>query len=324
MWAWVPEDADGRSDVGAARIVPGVAAATTSGWAASGRPYDERLRINGQAIESQMFGDDGSIRPAVRRGRAPSAPGEVALGAATLATLGLEIGDEIELGLGTRDASLHGMVVGEVVLASPWFISFPPGTGAATLGSTFTALGAPQDVTSQVVVIRYENGVDELRTFNAVEEALGSYRAFEASDRHGVTGLDRIRLVPVLLLVGLFALVAAAVAHVLLLSVGRHRRDIAVRRAMGFTKRQSRSSVMVHGCLVALAACAVGIPLGGLAGRAVWDKIAGELAVVPRPTVPLLQLVVITIALVGIANLAAVLPAHRAARVRPAAVLRAD
>ena len=272
------------------RDVPGVAAAATTGWASSGAPFEERLHINGQPVDTQIFDDDGSIRPAIRRGRAPRALGEVALGARTLSALGLRIGDDVDLSMAGDGPSVPGRVVGEVVLASPWFISFAPGTGVATVASTFAALGAPDEVASQVIVVRYADGVDQLRTFNAVEEALGSYDAFETSDRHGVVGLGQIRLVPVLLLLGLLALVAAAVAHVLLVSVAGHRRDIAVLRAMGFTSGQSGAAVAVHASVLALAACAIGIPLGVLLGRAAWNRIAEELSVVPRPMAPFAQL----------------------------------
>ena len=36
-----------------------------------------------------------------------------------------------------------------------------------------------------------------------MEDALGTNEAFEASDRQGTTGLDRVRVVPVLLIAGL-------------------------------------------------------------------------------------------------------------------------
>ena len=310
--------------VSVVRDVPGVAAAATTGWASSGAPYEEQLHIHGQPVDTQIFDDDGSIRPAIRRGRAPRALGEVALGAGTLRALGLRIGDDIDLSMAEDGPSVPGHVVGEVVLASPWFISFAPGTGVATVASTFAALGAPEEVASQVIMVRYADGVDQLRTFNAVEEALGSYDAFETSDRHGVVGLGQIRLVPVLLLLGLLALVAAAVAHVLLVSVAGHRRDIAVLRAMGFTSSQSGAAVAVHASVLALAACAIGIPLGVLLGRAAWNRIAEELSVVPRPMAPFAQLALLTVALLVIANAASAVPAARAVRLRPAAALRTD
>ena len=78
------------------------------------------------------------------------------------------------------------------------------------------------------MLVRYDRDADGLETFNESKSAVGTDEAFEASDRQGATGLDRIRLVPVLLIGGLLLLVAAALGHVLLVSVGMHRRDLAV------------------------------------------------------------------------------------------------
>ena len=153
----------------------------------------------------------------------------------------------------------------------------------------------------------------------------GTNDAFETADRQNVSGLDRMRIVPVLLFCGLLALVAAAVAHVLIVAVARHRRDLAVLRAMGFTQ----AAVVGVGHDPRLApchrACLVGIPIGIVLGRAVWDRIAANFYVVPRPTAPLELLALIGLApLVVIAIVASLVPAARAVRPPPAAVLRAD
>ena len=80
----------------------------------------------------------------------------------------------------------------------------------------------------------------------------------------------------------------------------------------------------VHASVLALAACAIGIPLGVALGRAAWNRIAEELSVVSRPMAPLAQLALITIVLLVIANAASAVPAARAVRLRPATVLRTD
>ena len=196
------------------------------------------------------------------------------------------------------------------MLVSPYFFDFSPGTGAATVWSTFTALGA-KDPEFGVVLVRYAPGADSLRTFNAVEEGL---QTVELRGRRPqvVSGLSRIRLVPTLLLIGLLVLVAAATAHVLLVSVAGHRRDVAVLRALGFTRRQSWTSVTVHAGVLALTACLVGIPIGVIFGRAAWGRIAGSLYVVPRPMAPLPLLALIGLVLVAVAVVASLVPSARA------------
>jgi len=154
--------------------------------------------------------------------------------------------------------------------------------------------------------------------------ALRSGFTFEAADRQGVTGLGRIRLLPMLLLAGLLVLGAAAITHVLLVSITGHRRDVAVLRGIGFTRRQSGVAVMVQATFLAVAACALGIPIGLLLGRIAWAEIAANLYVVPRPIAPAPHVVLLAVLLAGVANLASVVPAMRAIRLRPATVLHTD
>jgi ABC-type lipoprotein release transport system permease subunit len=312
---------DMEASLATVRAVPGVDAATSGMWATTGEGPIPGIYVDGRMVGVQLFGDEGPIRPAISHGRAPAAQGEVALGEKTLAALGVGIGDEVALSLEPDGKSMRGRIVGEVVLASPGSFDFAPGTGAATVTSTLAALGA-EEYPESTILVSYEDGADPLRTFNAVEDALLTYEAYEAADRQSVSGLGRIRLVPLLLLLGLFGLVAAAVAHVLLVSVAGYRRDVAVLRAMGFTKGQSRSSIAVHASLLALAACVIGIPLGVILGRIAWQAIAANLYVVPRPMAPLALLALLTAALVVVANLASCVPAARAVRLRPATVLR--
>jgi len=310
--------------VAAVRATPGVEAATSGTWATTGEGIASGLYIEGHLVGTQVFGDEGPIQPAIELGRAPERPGEIALGRKTLHDLGLRVGDRVKLSLHPNGPSQTGWVVGETVLVSPYFFDFAPGTGAATLWSTFSGLGVKQPPSFGVILVRYASSADPLRTFNAAEQAIDTTDGWEAADRLTVSGLNRIRLVPTLLLLGLFALVAAAIAHVLLVSVAGHRRDVAVLRAMGFTRPQSWTSVTVHASIVAGAACAIGIPLGVVLGREAWDRIAASLVVIARPMAPLELLALIVVALLGIGVAASIVPASRAVRLKPANVLRAD
>jgi ABC-type antimicrobial peptide transport system permease subunit len=75
---------------------------------------------------------------------------------------------------------------------------------------------------------------------------------------------------------------------------------------------------------VALVALVGGVPLGIVLGRLVFHFFAGELGLVPDPTMPLLLIAGIAIAVLVIANLAAAIPGWRAARIPVAALLRAE
>jgi ABC-type antimicrobial peptide transport system permease subunit len=59
-------------------------------------------------------------------------------------------------------------------------------------------------------------------------------------------------------------------------------------------------------------------------GRQLWNLFAGQLDVVPEPSVPALGLLVVVLAGIVMANLVAAVPARAARRVRPSAALRAS
>jgi ABC-type lipoprotein release transport system permease subunit len=123
-------------------------------------------------------------------------------------------------------------------------------------------------------------------------------------------------------LVAVVALVAVGFA--LVTAVRRRRRDLAVLKTLGFDRRQVRSTVAWHATTVAGIGLVVGIPLGLVTGRLAWRMVADELGVGTDPTRPALAILfVVPVALVAV-NLVAALPARRAARTRPAVVLRSE
>ena len=70
------------------------------------------------------------------------------------------------------------------------------------------------------------------------------------------------------MLAGLLALLAAAaLAHLLVTSVRRRRRDLAILKSLGFVRGQVSAAVAWQATTVALLALAVGLPLGVALGR---------------------------------------------------------
>ena len=122
----------------------------------------------------------------------------------------------------------------------------------------------------------------------------------------------------------LAVLAVATVAHVLLTGVRRRRRDMAVLKTLGFTRRQVLGTVAWEATALAAAALLIGIPVGVVAGRWAWALFADAAGVASQATVqvPLVLLAIpVTIAL---ANVIAAWPGWTAARLRPATVLRAE
>jgi ABC-type antimicrobial peptide transport system permease subunit len=122
-----------------------------------------------------------------------------------------------------------------------------------------------------------------------------------------------------------FALLASAtVAHALVTTVRRRRHELAVMRSIGLTRRQSRVAIAWQATIIAVAGIIVGVPLGIIAGRALWRQLAHNFPVVYVPPVALLAVLLIVPAAIVLANLLAALPARSAARIRPAEALRTE
>jgi ABC-type lipoprotein release transport system permease subunit len=141
------------------------------------------------------------------------------------------------------------------------------------------------------------------------------------------TEIDRVRQIralPVALaaFVSIVALVAVGLG--LVASVRRRRRELAVLKTLGFTRRQVRTTVAWQASTVAAVGLVIGIPLGLLAGAFVWRRVADELGVSAALTWPVVGVVMLVVAAVLSVNLVAAFPARRAARTRPAVVLRSE
>jgi putative ABC transport system permease protein len=139
-----------------------------------------------------------------------------------------------------------------------------------------------------------------------------------------VVAYGHVRSTP-LLLAGLLAVLGAGVlAHLLVTSIRSRRRDLAVLKTLGFTRRQLAVTVASLATTLAGLALLVGIPIGLVAGRWTWRSFADDLGIAAAVSVPILALAAIALAAVVLANLIAALPARAAARTQPALVLRSE
>ena len=139
----------------------------------------------------------------------------------------------------------------------------------------------------------------------------------EVRDLRGVNGLP-------LALAFLLALPAvAAVAHTLLTSVRRRRRELAILKAVGFTGRQVRAAVAWQATAIASTSLLIGLPFGIAAGRWAWTLFATQVAIQPVPVITPLLLFAFPAVLL-LANAVAAFPAQAAAHTQPATVLRTE
>ena len=104
----------------------------------------------------------------------------------------------------------------------------------------------------------------------------------------------------------------------------QRRRDLALLKTLGFRRRQLAATVAWQASIAVTLGVIVGVPIGIIAGRALWDRFAVALHVVPDPTVPTLAIVLISLGALVVANLVAAIPGAHAARTKTAVLLHAE
>jgi ABC-type antimicrobial peptide transport system permease subunit len=323
--------------------IPGV-----TGYAAGN--YGQ-LTINGQIVPA--IGLDqvrGSGYLTLLAGQAPAAQDEIALGAQTLRAIGGHLGQTVTV---TVDQDLTGgpgvphrmRIVGVAVLPAFSRGSFAPtglGTGAvlpAAVLSRGVAAGStgspctPGETCYDFFLLRYKPGADLAADAARITAALresgcpvgACIIAPVADQRPGdIKNYAGIRDTPLALAVVLAVLAVGTLAHVLLTGVRRRRRDLALLKTLGFTRRQVLAAVAWEASAFAVVALLAGLPLGVVAGRWAWAFFANAAGVSAAATVPLGTVLLAVPATLLAANLIAAVPGWEAARLRPALVLRTE
>jgi ABC-type lipoprotein release transport system permease subunit len=115
---------------------------------------------------------------------------------------------------------------------------------------------------------------------------------------------------------------AATLAHLLVVSVSRRRREVGLLKVLGFVNRQVASAVIWQATTLALIGIVIGVPLGVVAGRDVWGAFANNLGAVPVSVVPIWLVCVMVAGVAVVANLIAIAPAMVATRAKPGDLLR--
>jgi ABC-type antimicrobial peptide transport system permease subunit len=286
------------------------------------------LRGPGGATQEAVWGLEKikghQVTTTMLEGRWPAAPDEIGLGRETLSTLGVRVGD-------TVTATVAGTTRELTVVGIPVFpdFGFGPGLGrgvAMTMDGLRVFYPA---VTDNLVAGNFEPGTDRAaviaRWNKEVLDGLDAGMRVGGLEDLGATvrGTVRSRALPLQLSV-LFAVAAfATLVHVLLTSVRRRRRDLAILQALGFRRRQVAATIAWQALTLAGLALVIGVPIGILAGRLGWAAFAYRLGVVSEPVISPLSIVVVPVTLV-VAVVVSLGPGLAARRVRPAAVLKAE
>jgi hypothetical protein len=268
--------------------------------------------VGARAIDSVK----GSIAPTVLEGRAPKRPGEVLLGVKTFDALHRDIGDVIVVHNGRRAVRLR--VVGRGVLpATKW--------NKLDEGAAFSFQDLKRidpSAAANLIEVRVAPDVDRGAALRRLSLILDS--PSEATRPTDIGDFGGVEALPSLIIAVFAAAGAAALAHALITSIRRRRRDLAVLKTIGFTGRQVAAAVAWQATTVAAIGILVGLPLGLAVARFTWNVFADDIGVVPEVVTPAVLTAAVVPAAILLANLIAVLPGWNAARTRPAIVLRAE
>jgi hypothetical protein len=282
----------------------------------------------------------------VLAGRAPAAADEIAFGTQTLRAIGGRLGMSVPVTIDEFAANTTVRrvmrIVGVVVLPNFGRGTFTPtdlGNGAVLTAAVLSERSAPNNETLcttsatcyNFFLLRYRPGTDVAAVaarLTAAAQAAGcppgQCPVISEQRPSDIEDYASVRDTPLVLAAVLIVLAVGTLAYVLLTTVRRRRRDLAVLKVLGLTRPQVRGVVAWQASTFAAVALLLGLPLGVLAGRLAWAVFAHDAGVSPAPDVPLDWVLLAIPATVALANLIAAWPGRRAARLRPAAVLRAE
>jgi ABC-type lipoprotein release transport system permease subunit len=302
----------------ASAVVAGLEQSSSAAAFAAGTVTD--LEINGARVSAFALDDlRGEVAVDLLSGRRPRATDEIVLGIKTVRDVDAEVGDRVPVRVGRRRTPMT--VVGSAVF-SRIGSNGQLGRGAQI---TFRALQrALPDAPKNVVHIDFDPAADEDAVRAQLQDAVSALPVIAPAPPAELTSFGRVDNLPTVLATIMIAVAAAILAHTMITSVQRRRRDFAVLQSLGFVRRQVSVAVTMQATTFAVVSALIGIPLGFVIGRWVWAAIADELEVPSEPTTRALVVLLIVPGVILLANLVAALPAWLARGTQPAAELRAE
>ena len=261
-------------------------------------------------------------------GRMPVTADEIVLGPTTASELHAVTGSTIRLTGGPEPQGVTVTGIGFVPIGSHNGDS----DGAWLTPAGFDRLfrGTHYAFKFHAAAVTLRSGADVqavARRLNAAAAAIKGGRAFTFGPAAPATEVQELRdvaVLPLALSAFLAVLAAGAVGHALSIAVRRRRHELAVLRALGLTRRQSRLVIVTQAALLAVIGLVFGIPLGVALGRALWRAAANMTPLAYHPPVARWALVLIWPLALLAAGLLAAWPARRAARLRTGQLLRTE
>jgi hypothetical protein len=294
--------------------------------------------INGVNVPLLGYDPGTRVTPPITKGRAPRSASEIAVGSETARQLGADIGDVVHITTdqgGVRPRRVVGFMVfptlgiihgAHTSLGTGAWVTATdvPGVGRQDAGLSPSALGP------NALFIRLRAGHDGPSEMRALRRATSKLQSeagvtFNPVQRPAeIVNTKNLDTAPSILSAVLLGGALLALAATLSATVRRRRSELAVLKSIGMTRRQLSGMVSWQSTGVVLAGIVVGVPLGVAFGRWIWTRFADGLDVVADPSVPWVAILLISIALIVVANLVAVVPGRLASRTAIGPLLQAD
>src|SRR5690242_2600087 len=259
-------------------------------------------------------------------GRLPERTGEIVLGARTLRAAGTALGGTVPVSLGNGPVD-RLRVVGVAVFPS-LDDALSLGKGAwltvAELHRLLPRGARPPPPDHLFVRFRPGSGDAAFTALASRVVAAGPFAVDGPPSPADVINFGQVQNLP-LILGGSFGVLALlTITHLLITSVRRRHRDIAVLRAVGFSRRQVRAAVAWQSATLMAVSLAIGLPAGLIVGRQIWLLLTRQLGVLPVLYLPVATLGLLVVAAVPLAVAIAAWPGEAAARISPALALRSE
>ncbi len=312
-------------------------------------------QLDGQTVPALVSDAHAALNPPILSGHPLEADDEVVLGAATLSRLHKHVGDSLTITYGSpRNAPIY---------ISPTPLKIVGAATLPTIGNggnLHTSLGTGAVVSEGIEPARLQkalaqpdpndNGpaIDVVRLKPTVSPATGlaslrrvaetATRVMDADPNSGggsfhvlavqrpaeIINYQSSGATPLVVAVILAATAVGALAVTLVAGVRKRRRELALLKTLGYTRRQLASAVAWQASVTAFVGVVIGIPIGIAAGTVLWDLFARSIDAVPRPTVPAVPVLLIAAGALLLASIWAVITARLAARTPAASQLRSE
>jgi putative ABC transport system permease protein len=261
-------------------------------------------------------------------GRLPRTSREIALGMRTLRQLHARVGATIQVSLSEYPVRPMTIVGATVLPALSDTVGL--GTGAALTPDGIRHL-LPAKVLhpppAAAVFVRFRPGAEPQAGRAALATRLarvGSFRVDGPATPTDLVNFGQVQNLPQVLGIGLAAVALLTIAHLLMTSARRRRRDFAILQVLGFTSWQVRGTFCCQAMTLAGLALVIGVPAGIACGRLCWQVFAYQLGITPVVAVPLVALAVMAAGWLAATAMIAALPGEAATRNRAARTLHSE